>query len=185
MPTQVVGRRVAAFIIDGLVFAALEFAIFFALAGDKVEAFQNGDLHTGDTTYVNLTIGDTHYGLYGANAGVYFLIVFLLWLGYFVVWPGLKGVTLGKLALGIKVVKDDGSGRPPGVLRAFVRYLLIIVDDFPYIIPMLTGFICALNSKENKRVGDMVASTVVIKKDAALSPAATTEAPPPGIPFQS
>jgi len=40
------------------------------------------------------------------------------------------------------------------------------VDAFPYFIPYLTGFIVALSSKDNKRIGDMVASTLVVRKDA-------------------
>jgi uncharacterized RDD family membrane protein YckC len=182
MPTKVVGRRVAAFIIDSLVFSALELAVFFALAGDPQKALGAGDLQPDSTVYGNLTVGDRTYSVYGAKAGLFFLIIFVLWLAYFVIWPGLKGVTLGKLATGIKIVKDDGSGNPPGILRALARYFLLIADAFPYFIPMLTGFIVALNQKENKRIGDMVASTIVVKRDTAVSPAA--EAPPPGIPFQ-
>jgi uncharacterized RDD family membrane protein YckC len=183
-PTKVVGRRVAAFIIDGVIVAAINFAIFFALAGDPVKGLANGDLQPDSTVYGNLELGDKTYSVYGSKAALYFLLVFALTIGYFVVWQGLKGVTLGKLALGIKVTKDDGSG-PPGIGRALARYFLFIADGFPYIIPYLTGFICAMTTKENKRIGDMVASTVVVKKDAVVSPTApaATE-PPPGIPFQ-
>jgi hypothetical protein len=56
------------------------------------------------------------------------------------------------------------------VLRAFLRYILWIVDGFPYIIPYLTGFITALNSQRNQRVGDMAAGTFVIDKNAATVP---------------
>lgn len=181
-PTKVVGRRVVAFLIDALVVSAVNFAIFFALAGDKVKAVGNGDLSPGDTTYVNLTIGDTQYAVFGGKAALYFLLVLALGIGYFVVWPGLKGVTLGKLALGIKIVRDDGT-EPPGIGRCLARYFLFIADAFPYIIPYLTGFICALASQDNKRIGDMVASTLVVRRDATVGPAAAAS-PPPGIPFQ-
>ncbi|MEA2124485.1 MAG: hypothetical protein QOI80_1267 [Solirubrobacteraceae bacterium] len=183
MPTQVVGRRVAAFLIDGIVVTAINAAIFFAFAKDKTEAALAGDLTAGDTTYINVTLGDKHYAVFGSKAALYFLITFLIWFGYSVVWPGLKGVTLGKLAMGIKIVKDDGT-EPPGIGRALARWFLLIADGFPYIIPYLTGFIVALNSKQNKRIGDMVAGTIVVKRDAEVSPTAAP-APPPGIPFQS
>jgi uncharacterized RDD family membrane protein YckC len=182
-PTKVVGRRVVAFIIDGIVVAAINFAIFFALAGDPAKGLANGDLEPTSTVYGNLELGDKTYSVYGGKAALYFLLVLVLTLGYYVVWQGLKGVTLGKLAMGIKVSKDDGSG-PPGIGRALARYFLLIADDFPYIIPMLTGFICATATKDNKRIGDMVASTVVVKKDATVSPSPAATAPPPGIPFQ-
>ena len=181
--TKVVGRRVLAFLIDVLVFAAIEAALFLALKQDKLQAARAGDLQVGDTTYVNVKIGDHEYGIFGSRAGLYFLIVFVLWLLYFIVWPGLKGLTLGKLATGIRIVKDDGSGRPPGIGRAIVRYFLLIADSFPYFIPMLTGFVVALNTKQNKRIGDMVAGTLVVKRDAEVAPAAAAAAPP-GIPFQ-
>jgi uncharacterized RDD family membrane protein YckC len=183
-PTKVVGRRVVAILIDTLVVTAINFAIFFAFAGDKVEAFNAGDIQAGDTTYINLTLGDTQYAVFGSKATLYFLITLVVGIAYFVIWPGLKGVTLGKLVTGIKIIKDDGSG-PPGIGRAFARWFLYIADGFPYIIPYLTGFICAMASKDNKRIGDMVASTLVVKKDAVISPAAAPAAePPPGIPFQ-
>jgi uncharacterized RDD family membrane protein YckC len=181
--TKVVGRRVGAFLIDALVLTAINAVIFMALKQDKVAAFNSGDLATGDTTYVNITIGDHQYGIFGSRATLYFLLTALIGIGYYVIWPGLKGVTLGKLATGIKIVKDSDPTQPPGIGRAFARWFLLIADDFPYIIPMLTGFIVALNSKQNKRIGDMVAGTLVVKRDAAVSPAAA-QAPPPGIPFQ-
>src|SRR5687767_9965773 len=121
MNTKVVGRRVVAFIIDGLVLGATQAALFFLFAGDRQDAF--GDVATGETvtTYLNLTIGDTEYAVYGGKAALYFALVLLLHVGYFVVLQGLKGVTLGKAMLGIRVVKDDGSGQPPGIGRAFGR----------------------------------------------------------------
>jgi uncharacterized RDD family membrane protein YckC len=181
--TKVVGRRVGAFLIDVIVFTAVQFVLFLALKQDKFEAARNGDLTGGDTTYINITLGDKHYAIFGSKAGLYFLIIFVLWLGYFIVWPGLKGVTLGKLATGIKIVKDNDPTQPPGIGRSIARYFLLVADDFPYFIPMLTGFIVALNSKQNKRIGDMVAGTLVVKREAELSPT-TASAPPPGIPFQ-
>ena len=183
--TKVVGRRVAAFIIDGLIITAINFALFFAFAQDKVEAAQAGDLQFGDTTYINLTIGDTQYAVFGSKAGLYFVITLLVGIGYFVVWQGLKGVTLGKLMLGIKTVKDNDPTQPPGIGRALARWFLYIADAFPYLIPYLTGFIVALNSKQNKRIGDMVAGTIVVRKDAQAAPAPAAAAPPPGVPFQN
>jgi uncharacterized RDD family membrane protein YckC len=178
-PTKVVGRRVVAFIIDGIVVSAINLAIFFALATDPNKALGRGDIDPNTTIVGNFTINGHEHSVYGSKAALYFLLAFVIGIGYLVVWPGLKGVTLGKLALGIKIVKDDGSGAPPGIGRAFARYFLIIVDDFPYIIPMLTGFICALSSKQNKRIGDMVASTLVVRKDAAVTPAVVAPPPPP------
>ena len=157
-PTKSVGRRVAAILIDTIIVVGVNFAIFFALAGDPVEASRAAiSIRTRRSTATS-TIGDSTYSVYGATAGLYFFLSLAITIGYFVVWQGLKGVTVGKLMLGIVVVKDDGS-RPPGIGRAFARWFLQIADAFPYFIPYLTGFIVAKVSKDNKDIGDMVAST--------------------------
>lgn len=164
-PTKTVGRRVVAIVVDTVIISAINLAIFFALAGDKVEAAQRGDLQVGDSTYVNITLGDTQYAIFGGKAGLYFVLTLAATIGYFVVWQGLRGVTVGKLMTGIVVVKDDGVS-PPGIGRAFARWFLQIADAFPYFIPYLTGFIVAKVNKQHKDIGDMVASTIVVRKDA-------------------
>jgi uncharacterized RDD family membrane protein YckC len=181
--TKVVGRRVVALIVDTVLVTAVNFAIFFAFAEDKLEAARAGELQFGDTTYINVTIGDTQYAVFGGKAALYFVIAMAINIGYFVVWQGLRGVTLGKLMTGIKTVKDNDPTQPPGIGRALARWFLFIADGFPYIIPYLTGFICAMVSKNNKRIGDMVAGTLVVKRDADAG-AGAAPTPPPGIPFQ-
>ena len=171
MNTKVVGRRVVAFIIDILLISAINLAIFFALAGDPVEGLTSGDLEPTSTVYGNFTIGDKTYSVYGGNAALYFLLTLAVAIGYFVVLQGLKGITLGKAMLGIRVVKDDGSGQPPGIGRAFGRWFLWIADAFPYVIPYLLGFIVAMVNKQNKRIGDMVGSTLVVDKNATAGQA--------------
>jgi uncharacterized RDD family membrane protein YckC len=169
MNTKVVGRRVVALIIDLLLISAVNLAIFFAFAKDPVEGVTSGDLNLDSTIYGNFTIGDQTYSVYGGRAAAYFVITLAISIGYFVVLQGLKGVTLGKAMLGIRVVKDDGSGRPPGIGRAFGRWFLWIADAFPYFIPYLLGFIVAMVNKQNKRVGDMAAGTLVVDKNTVAA----------------
>jgi len=133
-----VGRRVAAWLIDGL----LAFALLWIL----------GEHTVGD--------GEFSVSVRGVNALVYFALV----LAYFVVWQGLTGVTVGKLVTRIRTVKEDDPAQPPGVGRALARWFLTFADAFPYIIPMLTGFVVALTNKDNKRIGDMVAGTLVVRR---------------------
>jgi len=85
-----------------------------------------------------------------------------------VVLQGLTGWSPGKLVLGLRVVREDGS--KPGILKALVRWLLWIVDLFPYVIPGLTGFIVALSTPGHKRIGDYGARTFVVKRTAAGTP---------------
>lgn len=182
-PTQVIGRRVAALIIDTLISFAISVAAFFALTTQVP-----GKCPPGGGGY---TIGDNCRGFLVGQSGkqtAFYAIVFVLSIALFWVLPGIKGWSPGKLAVGIRVV--NAEGRPPGVLRSILRSILWIVDGFPYIIPYLVGFITALNSARNQRVGDMAAGTFVVDKSAmgaslAAAPAAQFGPPPGGAPFNA
>jgi uncharacterized RDD family membrane protein YckC len=160
-PTNVVGKRVAAFLIDGLIVFAVNAILFLGLT-EKIP----GECIGGGIT-IN---GDCHGWTDGGKRAIWLIVTTAVALLVYVVLPGIKGVSPGKALMGIKLV--NAEGRPPGVLRAFLRYILFIVDAFPYLIPYLTGFIVALNSERNQRVGDMAAGTFVIDKNAAQVPAA-------------
>ena len=165
MNTKVLGRRVVALILDTLILGALIWGVFFLLAGDPVEALRDGDVTGNTTIYGNLEIGDKTYSVYGGKAALWFAFGLLAWLANYVFLQGLRGYTLGKAIVGLRVVKDDGTS-PPGIGRAFGRTFLFIADAFPYFIPYLTGFVVALVRKDDKRIGDMVASTLVVDKDS-------------------
>lgn len=178
-PTKVVGQRVGALLIDGVILFAFNAIVFFALAQKRAAIFEqlrSGDINFDTNLYVNLDLGDDTYSLVGGDFGIYLLITGVVGILYWMVLPGLTGWTLGKLATGIRVVKDDGT-LPAGVGRNVVRQLLWVADDFPYFIPYLTGFIVALTNDRNKRVGDMVAGTLVVRAAAAGKP---LPAGPPG-----
>jgi uncharacterized RDD family membrane protein YckC len=145
-----------AFIIDALILAAVNAIAWYALTKDVGP----GSCIGGGVTINGHCRGFTDSG----NRTLWFLIEGLAWIGIFWVMQGLTGKTPGKAAVGIKVV--NAEGRPPGVGRAALRSILWIVDGFPYIIPYLTGFITALSSQRNQRVGDMAAGTFVIDKNA-------------------
>lgn len=178
-PTAVVGRRVGAFLLDCLVVFAFNAAVFFALADTSEELARklaSGELSPNATAYVNVTLGDSKYSVVGGGAGLYFLITFVFAFAYWVVLQGKTGWTLGKRMVGIRLVRDDGS-TPAGVWRSLVRQLLWIVDSFPYLIPYLTGFVTAKASSRNKRVGDMVAGTIVVAKEFVGQPASPSGLP--------
>lgn len=164
-PTNVVGKRVAAFIIDGLIVFAVNAVLFFALTEKIPGACIGGGVTLN---------GDCHGWASDGKRATWFLVTLLFALVVYVILPGIKGTSPGKAMMGIKLV--NAEGRPPGVLRAFLRYILLIVDGFPYIIPYLTGFIVALNSQRNQRVGDMAAGTFVVDKNAAEVPAGAVPA---------
>jgi uncharacterized RDD family membrane protein YckC len=98
---------------------------------------------------------------------------------------GLTGATPGKLAFGLRVIGADG-GRP-GVRRAFVRTLLLVVDNLGCGLP-LVGLVTALVSTGHRRVGDMAARTFVVDRHDTgravelpqATPPVTAPLPPPG-----
>jgi len=91
----------------------------------------------------------------GAQLGVS-----LIGIIYFIVMEATKGATIGKMAMGLKVVKKDGSAI--SWPESAIRNLLRIVDALPafYII----GIICIAVTANKQRVGDMAANTLVVKK---------------------
>ncbi len=85
----------------------------------------------------------------------------LLALAYFIVLEATQGATLGKMALGLRVVKTDGS--PITWTESIIRNLLRIIDGlFVY----LVGAIFVWTSPLKQRLGDRAAHTVVVKRRA-------------------
>jgi uncharacterized RDD family membrane protein YckC len=166
-PTNVVGRRVGAFVIDGLLISVICGIAWYALT-TKVP---------GECVGGGVTINGDCRGFESgsSNRTVWFLIILIVGLTIRWILPGLRGTSPGKAMLGLRIVGPDGG--VPGLGRAFVRGLMLIVDAFPYIIPYLTGFICALTDDRHRRVGDRVANTLVVDKNAAGQPIAAGGAP--------
>lgn len=88
------------------------------------------------------------------------------------------GATPGKKALGLVVVRDDGS--PVGWGPALTRNLLRFADFLPF--AYLGGLVATLLNRDFKRLGDLVAGTLVIYAAPAQAsrhvPAATPRPPP-------
>jgi uncharacterized RDD family membrane protein YckC len=114
---------------------------------------------------IQIVLGET------AGGCVSFIVGLIYWIGM----PVYRGGTIGKLALGMVIIKEDGS--PVDLGASAIRYLLYIVDFFPYIIPGLTGAVLISTSPTKQRLGDRVAKTLVVKKDAvgAAGAAAPTQ----------
>ena len=95
----------------------------------------------------------------------------LIFGGYPIVCEWLsRGRTLGKLALGLRVVRDDGG--PIAFRHALVRGLSSLVLEKPGITAGLTagvGLITAIFSEQDKRIGDMLAGTFVLNERAGTS----------------
>lgn len=99
-----------------------------------------------------------------AGQGVMLLIVFVLYWGYPVVLEVLfDGQTLGKKALGLRVVNANGT--PVTWLPSIVRNLLRFVDMMPFFygFGLLSGFF----DRYGRRLGDLAAGTVVVYVERA------------------
>jgi uncharacterized RDD family membrane protein YckC len=101
------------------------------------------------------------------------------WLGYFIAFETLwRGRTPGKAALGLRVVTREGA--PVRFRHAAIRALLGLVDFL-----VLGGFFAVvfiLLTRDNQRLGDLVAGTLVLRERSALvAPAPVSFAPPPGL----
>jgi uncharacterized RDD family membrane protein YckC len=72
-----------------------------------------------------------------------------------------NGQTPGKRAMRIRVVRADGS--PVGVYESAVRNLLRAVDFLPVL--YATGCITMLMSQQHRRLGDMVAGTLLVREE--------------------
>ena len=95
------------------------------------------------------------------NSGLSGAVTGLLTLAYFIVMEATQGATLGKMALGLRVVKTDGS--PITWTDSLIRNILRIIDGlFVY----LVGAIFIWTSPLKQRLGDRAAHTVVVKRRA-------------------
>jgi len=115
-------------------------------------------------------------------AAVSLSLLVLVFLGYPVAMETLtRGRTLGKMALGLRVVRDDGG--PIAFRQALVRGLVGLVLERPGLVllgfgPAL-GMSVAMFSARGKRIGDMAAGTVVLQERLPARPQWTPVMPPP------
>lgn len=91
---------------------------------------------------------------------------FLLMFGYFAIFEILwNGQTPGKRIIGIRVIKD--SGRPLTAAESIGRNLLRIIDQLPGFYAI--GMLVALLNSRNKRLGDLLAGSVVVRENSSAA----------------
>jgi uncharacterized RDD family membrane protein YckC len=98
------------------------------------------------------------------GAGVYLIAYFAIFWAYPILFEVLwDGQTLGKRVMSLRVISDDGA--PVGWLASIVRNLLRTVDFLPF--GYATGLVAGFFDPWGRRLGDMVARTMVIHAPAA------------------
>lgn len=150
---DVLGRRITAALIDLALLGGLFIVVALAIGESTVEG------------------GSVSLALDGWPAVVYFALVLL----YYFALEAAIGQTLGKLLLGLRVVRADG--RPPSAAAIALRTVLRIVDWLPLF--YLAGFITMMATGQRRlRLGDLAAKTLlartlpVRRRSLAWSPAA-------------
>jgi uncharacterized RDD family membrane protein YckC len=104
------------------------------------------------------------FGLVGAlgkqwGIAILIFVAFSVQFGYFALFETIwNGQTPGKRWTHLRVIQD--SGRPINAYDSVLRNLLRIVDTLPSLYAI--GIVTMLISRENKRVGDYAAGTVVV-----------------------
>ncbi|UCC94420.1 MAG: RDD family protein [Candidatus Omnitrophota bacterium] len=157
------GSRFLAFLFDSLVrsFLSLLFlSLVFVLGtlfGDKFFSFVKkiGGSSTQEGTFFVWLFAILGIVLYILNTGYYIF--------FETVW---NGQSPGKRLLDLRVIREGGY--PIGFYEAMIRNLLRIVDGIPG--NHLVGALCVFFSPKDKRIGDYVAGTIVVKEKSAKIP---------------
>ena len=104
----------------------------------------------------------------------YVLIIF----GYPVVFETLlRGRTPGKLAMGLRVVRDDAG--PISFRQALVRGLLGTFVERPGFTSGSAAIVCSLLNDKGKRLGDVLAGTMVVQERVPTHDGPVALMPPP------
>ena len=136
--------RMIAFIIDLLVQYALLLLLFFAVGA----------------------VAGTGVELGGVGAVLVYVGVFLILFGYPAGFETLwRGRTLGKAALGLRVVTVEGG--PIRFRHAAIRAILGLVDL--YATSGAVGVVSVLVTSRSQRLGDLVAGTIVLRERSAAT----------------
>lgn len=149
-----VGSRIVAQILDNLVAIPLTI-VAVLLAGSLASVFVTS---SEGADFANAAIG---------------VFAFFVYFGYFLVAEAVTtGKTPGKSAMGLRVIRVDGSAVDFGAVA--VRNLIRVID-FSIV---LVGLVVMFFQPQTRRLGDLAAGTVVVRDRALITLAAAT-APPP------
>ncbi|MCW2794680.1 RDD family protein [Nocardioides sp.] len=150
------GMRALARVIDTLLSLAASFPLFvgyvWLMSASYPSTNPDGTVtrHFEDPSPAAITL---------VVAGAGLAIGFSLW--NICVRQGRTGATLGKRAVGIRLVKEL-TGRPVGVGMAFVRQLAHIADELCYI-----GYLWPLWDAKRQTFADKIVGTIVINEKTA------------------
>jgi uncharacterized RDD family membrane protein YckC len=149
LPYQGVGIRFVATIIDLIVAGIIAGFVVLPLRSPS-------QINVMNTTGLPM-VSVTQNPLVGLGSVITVIVIFV----YFWLLEGAYGQTVGKMAVKIKVLREDGS--KIDYADSAARNILRPIDLIPYVIPYLLGAILIWSSDKKQRLGDRVARTVVVK----------------------
>jgi len=182
-PTAVVGRRFAAYVIDGLLVLIGFFAVLSRMhyqhrtgaPGDACAILRaQSSLIAGAAKHPVCIHIASHAWLW--KRGDFLIAVSvaaLIGILNLVVLQAVTGASVGKYALGLQVV--DEQGRPAGFGRTIVRSLLLVIDAGIFVV----GLVAVLTTRFHRRIGDFAAGTYVVANSSAGSTIGVTPAAVP------
>lgn len=89
----------------------------------------------------------------------------------------LRGRTPGKAAMGLRVVRDDAG--PIGFRQALVRGLTGAFVERPGVTLFFGAIVCSLLNPQGKRIGDLMAGTMVLQERVPTRGGQVASMPPP------
>ncbi|MFD0005712.1 RDD family protein [Streptomyces sp. NPDC127178] len=154
------GRRFGARLIDGVAFSVIYIILAAVGVAGSFNAANDCDPNAVDySTCVNDASSDIV-----ASVGAVFGVFAVIGLLYEWLMVGLVGATLGKMAVGLRVVKAD-TGQKPGLGSSFIRWIIPIVGSLACGIGQLLVYLSPFWDKSGRQQGwhDKAASTMVVQ----------------------
>ena len=129
-----VGERIFARMLDYLIMIVYSISIYYFL------------------DFINFSSFKDDFGL------LLLFILFVPVIFYSLLWEILnRGRSPGKMAFGMRVVMGDGT--TPTIAAYLMRWILLLIDTLSWI-----GIVVILLNRNNQRLGDLAAGTIVIKE---------------------
>jgi uncharacterized RDD family membrane protein YckC len=143
-----IGSRAAAFILDKVILTAVNIVLVLIA--------------------ILVTKGLSMYNIFGNSESIPFAIAIILYFvinyGYFLAFEFFGGgKTIGKKVVGIRVIQENGH--TVTLLSSFIRNFLRLIDQLP--IGYFLGFLVMFFHPKHKRLGDLVAGTLVVHERKA------------------
>lgn len=130
-----------------------------ASVGQRIFAYL---IDLGVIFIVSMIFAYTYEAIWSNTSETILMVILIIWVGFYTLISELigNGQTIGKLALGIKVIKLNGDELE--FYDYFSRWSMRLIDIY-----FSTGTIAMLliaSNKNGQRIGDIIAGTTIIRK---------------------